>query len=269
MNSFRPSIQQNCSSSNWARAAGICIYVVCLLYLVEEASAETAPAESTSAPVQSPSSDTGVQPLSDAESEMLLNRFTGAMYVDEDFGKVITKEYAHRDIIPYLTKLINDEKTPQRTVVSAMWVLAGSGDSRGISVLKAVIDRPLKQNMSYDEWHILHNAILCLGRLAYADDATLDLLEEMATENYWIARNPAACQNNDTPESFRHHMRLMALDSFAASGSDRAITLFKSKKDLPPDMLPECDWLFNSAVRHRNEREPGYKAPQQEGNTEK
>jgi len=118
--------------------------------------------------------------------------------------------------------------------MGAMPVLAHAKDARGTALFRKIVDAPLKANMSGDEWLLIHGALLALG--IGADDATLEFLFGAATEEYWLKRNPEACEEGSTPQAFRDHMRLMALNGIARSGSARAVNALTSWEGLPEDL---------------------------------
>lgn len=190
--------------------------------------------------------------LTQSEREEILKRVSwrppdASFLWNDQMAQQLLADYAGRPFVPFLCEIVEDDTMPYWSRCTAMVVLGNSRDARGIPAIRSVIDRPLKEDMSNDEWHLIHTAILCLGMTA--DDPALDLLFEMAKEDYWLARNPRAAKRDSSPESFRDHMRLMALNGIANSGSERAIHAFTTKEGVPDDKQAECEWLLNLAVR--------------------
>lgn len=232
---------------------------------------QNASCESTTAvgqPEQSASSDPGREPLEETDIAEINRRFL-AWGFDSEGARLTADEYANRAIVPYLIQVIDERRksdlspTERCLRQSAMATLAYTKDARGKALFRKILNEPLKEEMSYSDWFLIHGALLGLG--VGADDATLDLLFEAATEEYWIKRNPKACRKGGTPKDFRDHMRIAALDGVAKSGSERAIKAFTSWEGLPEDKRMDQPWLLKGATRINKELT---RIPGTQGNTE-
>lgn len=189
------------------------------------------------------------QPLN-ADELVKLKQGLLIVHFGEYEAAIQAKRYKGRSITADLAKIISDEDELFHSRISAIWVLGKTGDPLGIPVLKALIDQPLPNAVSNEQYQFLHNALLCLGM--FDDGESIDFLEkEAVTEAYWVRRNPEAVYKNGSPEDFRHHMRLMALNGIALSGNQRAIDLFESGEGIPEDLLSERESLLKVA-RMRN-----------------
>lgn len=187
----------------------------------------------------SPGQEPGAQPKSteegaaftEEEAKALEKQLDGMRHIGWTRADAIARKFEGRPVVPVLTTMIQDEDLSAHLRGRAMYVLAMTYDKSGIPVLRSIIEQPLITKVSQGEWTILHDAILCLGPLA--DDKTLDFLLEMTMEEYWVKRNAEAAKVRQTPDNFRDHMRWMALNSFALSGSPRAIAMFNTGEGLP------------------------------------
>ena len=201
--------------------------------------------------------ETSQRPLTENERDDFLGRVTtNWMGSEQIMSQSLVKEYANRLIIPCLQQVIEDEKRPLNARLQAMCVLGETRDPHGIPIFRTIIDKPLKENMSDDEYCLFRGAILNLGHLA--DEANLDLLFKMITDDYWLARAPQACLKNGTSKGFRGLMRLDALGGISYSGSERAIKAFTTNEGIPEDLQKASASMLGGAKynqKTRNEQE--------------
>jgi hypothetical protein len=185
------------------------------------------------------------QPLDESELTKLKQGLS-IVHFGEYEAAFQAEKYKGRPIAADLAKLINDEKELFHNRISAIWLLGKTGDPSGQPVLKAIIDRPLPNKVSNEQYGLLDSSLKCLGM--FADEASLDFLaNEAVTEAYWLGKNPESVNKNEEPANFRRHMRLAALWGIAYSGSQRAIDLFESGEGIPEEFVSERESLLKAA----------------------
>lgn len=230
---------------NRNRWRGTALFVAACALLATSIAAEGAFAEPPPAAGEASSLPTSADGLTEAEVADI-NRRMRSMGFDELAAKWLADRYAQKPIARYLIRLVEDRNLDIVLRVRAMQALAYAKDARGTALFRKLVDAPLKDRVTEEEWSLLHAALLSLG--VGAADSTLDFLFEAATEDYWLKRNPAACREKETPEGFRRHMRLMALNGIAFSGSARAIDAFTKWEGVPEDLRSEREWLLRLAT---------------------
>lgn len=230
---------------NRNRFNGTTLFVAAYALLATGIAAKGAFAEPPPAAGEVSSLPTSADGLTEAEVADI-NRRMRSMGFDELAAKRLADRYAQKPIAPYLIRLVEDSNLDTDLRVRAMQTLAYAKDPRGTALFQKLVESPLNDRVTEEEWSLLHAALLSLG--VGAGDDTLDFLFQAATEDYWLKRNPAACREKETPEGFRHHMRLMALNGIALSGSARAISALTKWEGLPEDLRTERDWLLRCAT---------------------
>ena len=185
------------------------------------------------------------QPLNVDELATLKRALT-VVHFDEYIANELATKYEHRRIAPDLIEMIQNDEENLSIRISSIWVLGKTRDATGLPVLKAIIGRPLPDEVSKEQYALLYNAILCVGMLA--DEEYLRFMAtELCTEAYWLRRNGKAAKGYGTPMAFRNHMRLIALNGIALGGSQYAIEMFNSGSGVPEDLRSESEWLLKCA----------------------
>jgi HEAT repeat protein len=231
---------------------GITFLALILLCLSLFVGAQTQQVMNNTIPAQKSTQAVRIAPLTETERAAVRKRIEGAMVSSFSLGEILIKEYESRPLVPCLVALANDKNTSDRAAAEAIYILGMTREPGALPPLRAALEKPLKPNMSFSENQFLNCAVWGLGFAA--DDATLNLLEEMATEDYWTKRNPLACPKGGTPQKFRKRMRYYALCAIANSGSERAVTMFTTREGVPADLLDKVDGLLKSASMRRKER---------------
>ena len=95
--------------------------------------------------------DASQKPLSKTEKEEFLKNVSDHwLALGDDVAQGIVKKFADRIIVPTLFQLIQDDAQPNTTRLQAMRILGETRDAQGIPVLRGIIDKYLKENMSND-----------------------------------------------------------------------------------------------------------------------
>lgn len=204
-------------------------------------------------------------PLTDDELKEVWGLIPQVWDIEQAY--IFTERFRDRPLHPFLIEVIEKEDVSAEQRDAAMTWLAAFGDVTGEparSAANRVFGRIIKDYYKEDRFaesfssadeHRLYMAILCLGYVA--DKESLDLLREMADKRFWSDRGGAPRVLRDglvdtASERVADHLRLIALQGVAMSGSEDVLEMLRTGKGVPEDLRRNSGWLLRLAERRKN-----------------
>ncbi|MFA6241718.1 MAG: hypothetical protein WC655_12370 [Candidatus Hydrogenedentales bacterium] len=175
-----------------------------------------------------------------------------------NFGEVGAHEmmdkYKGLSLFPFLASYVQDEAKSGNGRVRAMFCLALTKDQGVLPILHEFVDtlaKPRREKPSRNDYILLHGALLALGQTR--TDEAVGILTRVARREFWgedLSAYECEVFGGDGV-AYVHHMRRMALEGIAMSGTERAIELFKRDDPLCTEFKSELPSLRALAKRRQ------------------
>jgi HEAT repeat protein len=170
----------------------------------------------------------------------------------EQGAVVLAERYGHAPFEHAIALLDTELSVPVRGFLCA-W-LGKIGDPRAVPKLIEYSETTLPERVAKDEYHARIAAMRALGCIG--NDAALDYLFRLLTEDYWVARkDQPKFHAHKSAEKTRLALREHAMHAIAYSGVERALEAFTTGEGIPEDLQTRLEWHRKVCARSMARRE--------------